>query len=1093
MEQRKQGHDTVSGYLGVPRMTRPAVLIRTKLSPPRLPRHTLQRARVLAQLAAAQEYRLTVVQAGTGYGKSTALSAFAAQVERAAWYHLQVEDADPHVFLRHLTFSLKTAVPHISDRPLALLEQWELGPGDEVWTDVTQTLLNEVLAQADEDIFLVLDDVHVLQETAVSLRILNYLISHAPNNLHIILATRYPLSLPNLRRWRVRGDLYAISQEDLEFTPEETAIFFKKQYGITLSPAQVNLLTERVEGWPIALPLVGQRLQNGSNLEEALGQLSGSAGDLFVYLAQEVLEQLPPDIQHFLAETAVLRQMTASLCDELRQQKDSALILTYLHENSLFIVDLGDGHARYHHLFRELLLTQQEKKIVCQLHLRAARILQAGGDPESAIYHFLAAETYAETAELLTQIGRRFIQGGQLDTLSAWIGRLPPDVLAEHPPLLAFLGDIARLRSRFDEALAWYQQAEAYSRARNDLPAIGQALRGQARVYLDTVDSVRAEGVLQEALRFSDGQDDRDSRARLLELLAENLLNQGRPDESERYRAQARELRQEGPGKAELSIRVMLRTGRLAEARRLLEEMLSAEQQEPVLRPRAHRETLLLLSLILAMEGEREKSFHCAIEGTARGQALRSPFVTAVGYMRQGHAWLLNKDAPAASEAARCFEEAIRISNTLQVPRLKVEACWGLTQAYGFRGDLEKAQQMASEGLTIAQGAGDEWVSACIHLTLGASYALTEDWKTAVSWIMQASSAFRDCGDTYGETVAYLWLCFIWHASGDLLRLERDLDDFLQLVEAHSYDFLFINKTLMGPPDPRSLVPLLLYAREHSSQTAVAQRLLGQLGLAQIDFHPGYRLRVQLLGTFNLWRGPEAVPAGEWKRQKARQLFLFFLTHRHSLWEKEQISDLLWPELEPDAAERDFKIAYSALTKVLEPHRERHAPSAFIFRDGSRYGLRSEADSWIDVQEFDSQIAQGDALFLKDEAQAIDHYQRALALYDGEYLQEYPFEEWTSAERERLLTQYLRTAERVAASLLAQGKADEALQMAQAILNQDPCWENTYRILMQAHVQMGNRAQAMRTYQRCVETLQNELGVPPTEKTVQLWREISSL
>jgi LuxR family maltose regulon positive regulatory protein len=1072
-------------------MTQRNLLIHTKLSPPRPSRHTLLRERVLAQLESVRHYRLAIVQAGTGYGKSTALSAFAAETDQVAWYHLHPDDADPHVFLRHLAFSLKTAVPQISDVPLTLLEQWELAPGNDIWRDITQSLLNEIMGTTEEDVFLVLDDVHILPETAVSLHILNHLINQAPNNLHIILATRYPLSLPNLNHWRVRGEMCTLSQEDLAFTPEETADFFLKQYSITLNPDQIVFLADTAEGWPIALPLIGQRLQSGSNLEEALGQLSGTTGDLFTYLAQEVLAQHPEHIRQFLVETAVLHQMTAPLCNKLRQQSDSADILAYLLENDLFIVDLGDGHARYHHLFRELLLNQLDSAAIQALHLQAASLLKEENDVESAIYHFLAAKAFRETAVLLTAIGRRFIQGGQLDTMSTWIGSLPPNTLTEYPPLLSYLGDIARLRSRFEEALAWYQQAETYSRAQGNRPAIGQALRGQARVYLDTVNAVQAEAVLQEALRLSDGQDNRETQARLLDLLAENMLNQGHPDASEQYRAQARDLRQEGPGKEELSVRVMLRTGRLEEARILLEAQAAQEKQEPVLRPRAHRETLLLLSIILSMQGKQKQAYQCATDGIARGQALRSPFITAVGHMRQGHAWLLKKNETGSNEATRCFNEAIRISETLHVPRLRVEASWGLTQAYGFRGDLKMAQQIAEKGLELARDASDEWVSACISLTLGASFVLAGELETAVTWINQASSAFRECGDTYGDTVSYLWLCLIWHKQNDEPRLSRDLDDFLQRVNAHNYHFLFARKTLMGPPDPRSLVPILLFARKHEVQTAVADTLLNTISLSTIQHHPGYQLRVRLLGTFSLWRGPELVSASEWKRQKARQLFLFFLTNRQALWEREQITDQLWPELDPDAAERNFKIAYNALTKVLEPNRQRHAPSAYILRDGSRYGLRPEADIWLDVQDFNTRIGEGDALFAQNETKAVTCYQQALSLYRGEFLQEYPFEEWTSTERERLFIQYLRISERVAASLLTQEKWEEALQTAQTILNHDACWENAYRILMTAYVQMGNRAQAIRAYHRCVENLQSELGVPPTEATVQLWQQIS--
>ena len=81
-------------------------LIRTKLIPPRLPRQTLARDNLLSRLAQAYELPLTIVQAGAGYGKSTALAAFAAQQTATVWYHLEAEDADPLRFLQHLLYGL---------------------------------------------------------------------------------------------------------------------------------------------------------------------------------------------------------------------------------------------------------------------------------------------------------------------------------------------------------------------------------------------------------------------------------------------------------------------------------------------------------------------------------------------------------------------------------------------------------------------------------------------------------------------------------------------------------------------------------------------------------------------------------------------------------------------------------------------------------------------------------------------------------------------------------------------------------------------------------------------------------------------------
>lgn len=1066
-------------------------IVRTKLVPPRPSKYSQPRPRLIRRLSETRDYRLTIVQAGPGYGKSTALAALVDAGQPAAWYHLDADDTDPLVFLSHLIHSFIQVQPDLSAAPLARLEEWERNGRIAPWKPVLDSLINDLSRMAAQPFTLVLDDAHHLDKSPQILQILDRFISRAPPDLHIILAARYPVRLPNLVTWRVRGELLEIDQAELAFTEDEIASLFRDCYAINLSAAQIAELAARTEGWAIALQLVGQRLQRGGNvtLPEAVAGLSGS--DLFAYLTREVLAQQPPDVQSFLRVTAVLRQMSPTLCDCLRQADDSQELLRYLVENGLFVVAGGDGHVRYHHLFRDLLRHQMTPDERRTAHSRAADCYAADSRHEEAVYHWLAAGQFNAAAELLSQFGREMVRTGRLETLGNWLGSLPPDTLENHPTLLAYLGDIARLHSRYDEALAWYQQAERRGREMGNGRIISQALRGQARVYLDTVNPSQAEQLLQETLRLSDGQEDRQSRARLLDLLAENLLNRGRADAAAEYQAQARELRDQAAGMAEYSIRVLLRTGRLAEARRLLEQQSAIEVETPVQRPRMHREPNLLLSLILAFQGEAAEARQYAIAGTERGKALNSPFTTAVGYMRQGHACLLRKDNTGYENARRHFEKAIQISETIDVPRLRVEAFWGLCQAYGFRGDVAMARQTAQQGIDLAQAAGDEWVAACIRVTLGAGLTLASLPDEAVNWLAQAATGFRECGDTHGETITRLWQCRLWQQLGDETRLERDVDELLRLARQYHYDFLFLQKTLLGPPEPRSLIPLLLLAQQKGQQHVYARRLLDQLGLdRRLRLHPGYQLRVQTLGAFRLWRGRTEVDAGEWQRKKARQLFLLLLTFRHTRLHRDQITEILWPDLTPEGAQRDFKIAFNALTKVLEPDRARNAPSAFVVRDGSRYGLRLEADIWLDVADYNLLVERGHELLATDPHAATALFQRALTLYQGEYLQEYPYEEWCSEERERLLTSYLQIAEQVAAALLAQEAWEDAAEIARLILARDDCWEQAYRILMTAYDRMGNRSQALRVYQRCRERLNSELGVPPSASTVQLFNSL---
>jgi two-component SAPR family response regulator len=199
---------------------------------------------------------------------------------------------------------------------------------------------------------------------------------------------------------------------------------------------------------------------------------------------------------------------------------------------------------------------------------------------------------------------------------------------------------------------------------------------------------------------------------------------------------------------------------------------------------------------------------------------------------------------------------------------------------------------------------------------------------------------------------------------------------------------------------------------------------------------------------------------------------------------------MLWPELGPDEAQRDFKIAMSALYSVLEPGRGRKTPSAFIERDGTLYGLRPEADLGLDAQRFEELIGAGDESLAEDPEVALRKYRQALGLYQGEYLGEFPYEEWSSEERERLLTLYLRTAERVGQMHLDQEAWQEAIEACHLILARDDCWENAYRLMMVAYDQLGNQVEVRRVYQRCIERLQAELGVEPAAATAELYNAI---
>ncbi|NTU85153.1 MAG: tetratricopeptide repeat protein, partial [Chloroflexales bacterium] len=849
-------------------------LLTAKVTPPRPHRRLLRRPGLDGRVREALDYRATIIQAGTGYGKTTALSALGEAGAPLCWYSVGAGDGDPQIFLAYLIAACAVGLSGLSDAPAAALA--EGAPEGLGWTFALDALLGALDGAVTAPTLLVLDDYHFVAASPEVKALTERLITYAPPDLHVVLAMRYPLPGSELVRWRARGEVLELSREALAFSEPEIGALFREVYGVALDESDLAALAFHTEGWPIALQLVWQGLRGAPSrgVADLLAGRADSLGALFDYLASDVLGHQPPAVAAFLRETAVLRELTPATCDAVRRAGDSEELLRQLRDRDLFVVELGERHYRYHHVFHEFLRQQGEGGDMKKGHHRAAEFFSGRGDDEEAVYHWLAAGAHAEAAGAIERGGEAALLAGHLDTLAGWIDALPHDIVAARPRLHTLLGDLYRLRSRFDEALLWYAQAEAAARARGDHAGVGRALRGKALVYLDQVRPAQAESLLQEALALSDGVEDRAARARLLDLLAENKLNMGKPAEAEALRAEARALREEGPTEDLLSVRVKLRTGRLDEARATLEawaaeERRAAERGQPGA-PRGHRETVLVLSLIHSFRGEVERAAALADEGLAIGERLGSPFITAVAHTRRGHALQVRAagscgDTTAArDEAIRCYQRAITLGDRLSVRRIRAEAMWGLSRAYGYAGDLEAAAQAAREGVEIAQWAGDQWIATLIELSLGASLVLAGRLDDGLGQLERVLLSFRACSDSFGRAATRLWLALAHAELRQPARAAACLDDALGLCAAHGYDYLFAGPTLLGPPDPRRVAPLLIEARGRPAHAEYAGRLLAGLGLSQTTHHPGYQLRVRTLGAFRVWRGRQEVEAREW-------------------------------------------------------------------------------------------------------------------------------------------------------------------------------------------------------------------------------------
>ena len=337
-------------------MPNPFVL-ETKICAPKVAGNVLSRPRVREALSKVFNYRLTLLQAGAGYGKTTVLALLAEEVPHVIWYQVSEEDQDPFVFLLHLCYATQRVYPDLEGLPIALLETWEPSRGPLIYQEVVSQYLNAVGFGVQTPTLIVLDDLHLVADVPEIAHLLDRLIGLAPGVLHFIISTRQNLQLPNLFRWRSMGQVLSLDQSALTFSQAEIASLFRTHYRVELTDEEVEDLYAATEGWAISLQLIGQSLTSGTSksVQHALSRRESPLDSLFEVLAADVLEGQQQEMRDFLRATSVLRTMDPEVCNWLISVEDSADKLAYLKQNDLFVSTLNHQELRYHPIFQQFL------------------------------------------------------------------------------------------------------------------------------------------------------------------------------------------------------------------------------------------------------------------------------------------------------------------------------------------------------------------------------------------------------------------------------------------------------------------------------------------------------------------------------------------------------------------------------------------------------------------------------------------------------------------------------------------------------------------------------------------------------------------
>ena len=1077
-----------AGLLGM----NPFPIVGARIHPPLMRADTLSRERLNAWLDEAATGRVALVVAEAGFGKTTLLGDWARNSSRlTAWYRLDPDDRDWLTFCRHLVASGRELDPEFAPETYALLMQ--LGPGGPTRADIQASLVDEFAAFGaahPQGLTLIFDDYHAVDGSDEVVPTVRALIERTGPGFSVVIASRSTPRLP-LGRLRARGAVSRISGDALCFDVPEADRLFRDAYHMPIEPDVVDELVQRTEGWAALLSLVNVSLgeQLVPDARGLVSQLSATTGDLYDFLAEEVVASLAPELHTFLSSVSVLTSVDVASAQLVVDADASEVALAIGEAETLGLLSQPDRESphRFHPLVRAFLQSQLAARIgdveILNIHERVGQALE-GDDWATSAWHYRAAGDEELAARVVDGAIDAIFASGQFErarpfldgSAGAW----------DRPGALI-------LRSRLELSRGNYQQASAFAERACDV-STGTPLAGQALLNMSSI------------LGFGGFEDKAVHRA-------EEALRAGLSSS------------QQSVAKATIAMWEAGREGRLDKIADGLREL--AVRQDVAGHHRYAGITRLNLSGVLLWLGDAQEAADAAARAQVDlgGRSLGSAeFAAAAGAEATALAQL-GKDERAHALLRAALEIPSRLGrDELYVEIAKLKANFGdasdaatalaMVVPQGSAA-LANVASLVRGALAIRSGALDEAVAVANSLdtmpcTDVAGLLRGQLLRTRCSVLSSSADSADQIAELHRIASAQrsrpgILACDLLRAIADedrihteVVRLDPDdthllselAEEIAQSLHRASKEALVVIRLEAHRRPSRWAGPLRTAVMGGNAGTREALELLAEVGsdsdagmvralaarekavrpiAAAMSRRLAPVVEVSDLGIVEVRLG--GVPLGKRLRRKVLGLLCFVASRPGMASTRDEALEALWPDLAPSTAVNSLHQTIYFLRRLLEPNYKEGIGAGYVLFDGEVLSFDSDL--------IDSRSRRCWRLITSWQRGDHDAIDALLATYAGKFALDFSYEDWAAAYRENLHAAVLGAVEQEIAGLIRAGNTDKAALAAQSLLLVDPTADAIELQLLQAYKRGGRHAAAAEQYSHYSSMVRDELGVEP--------------
>ena len=1098
-----------------------------KIRPPSLPK-VLVRKRLIEKVEENRDKRIVLILGQAAQGKST-LAASCVDLLNVpfAWINLASDDSDPVNLFYTLVCSLYSVVGE--EEFLSLLGHPALDLGSRELMPLYREWAGAIVEHLTSPFMIVLDGLDQLPRESPSLNFLKVFVEsvHAPVRL-LITSREYPPF--QIERLRIRQEVLVLGNDELAFNQKEVELFFREIRKIQLSARAYRKLHKATEGWIGGLVLISHLIER---VDPAIREVFIAEeippvfkGHVFKYFGEEIFSSQLPRVQNFLVMSSIFDTIEPGIMDLLLEIDDSNAILQQCAQRNLFVqtshLDKKGTVYRYHPLFKDFLKlkfkTDFDAASRKDIYFRAGSVCEKTGDLENAIKFYLRARAFPEAAALIEIVGMNLVNLGRRGNLEKWLSLLPSNLTQESPWLLLYRC-MTRRFSHSDENTNDLRKALKLFEATGDT-------RGQLLCL----------ALLLEAL-FLRGHDmeETDELIAKAEKYVENL-----PRDSYLYE------------KAMLLLQLPYGyTTRLGEQRKALwagETAYLLSTQLGILPLQIAALLQLVMGSVFLGEFSKADEYYRSLERTIA--RCPHPEFTGLQQIHFAHLSLWKGELENAKKAV-ALAKALTAKHGL-IYLYPITVLYELALSF-FLEDHDSAKETGRRFLHITRSIGSVFLETVGNLFLGASYYRNGEYEKARDLVEGALEVFSSDGvrsieHFYEGSILLGYIAYHLGLDGNYVKIvEKALKYFTQLpnplfvadanfalallnmkqgksdaaaqhlaegfeiAEERGYCFFIevsrndlVEVCLLAIKlDVKEAMPYATYLltthlgsvakkrlKELTRDRSLKLRKKAKELYAVIHRADLPRIHIRTLGEFSIRKGSYEISKDKWKGKQPQKLLKALIASGAQGVRKEILCEDLWPDSTPRSVERTFKVALHRLRTSLEPEVDPVVGFCYVQMKGNKVSLDEEL-CVVDVDEFLRFARRG---FREEgngnEKKALSFYDKAIAIYGGDFLPDDIYSPWAEMKREELRRKYTDVLSRAARICEKRGSSRKAIDYYQRIIDTDPLCEMAYRKLMVLYSNRGEKNEAIRVYHRCAEALQNGLGMKPSKITTSIYKKL---